>query len=914
MATKIKRSIYIGLGGTGMTTLLHTKKLYIETYGMVPPMIGFLGIDTDRNQYSKQLEAKDGTIVRLEPYECQPIHVQDARPFYNVNKDRMTWVPEENLFALGGMMLGAGQVRTNGRFAFTVNYSSVAAKVQTLVNQIQNAAIAQDDAYELLGSEVEVHMIFSISGGTGCGTFLNMAYLLRRILPQCKINGYAVLPEVFKAMVKSGMERVEPNAYGAVMDLDYFMHKGLGSESFRLDYLRESDDYDITDRPFNSFVFVDNKNVDGDIYTRVDDLAQLLSLAMVTASGELSTGASSVGDNLEKNIVSGDMDIENKKAWAGGLGACEILYRGSELGDIYAIKAAKQIIERLQNSCEDADMIVNSWIDSPAVHIRENDGNDNVIDFLYDKSPAYEMSIINDMSNARPEVNMYLDSVKVKEDVISAKVNELSSRVKVELNRLMVDCVNKECGISTAKNVLEGIMVQVSLFMNEMKREKEDLLALAPRREAELETAIADLAEYDGKFFKKRDTLNTKAEDVMDSTRRVASDRLEIVRRNAAITFFTNLQLEIQAYKSKVDNISASILAVYNKFTSDLAKIKNRVGNGNQIFQIDLAQLSMENVDVKPADILIPDFVRSLKCDGKVYAFADMEQDRIEKALLAFTRTLNGAKRWSDTTIDAVIDKMTDQEFERMIKKAVKKSKPLFRANPGGYQPDVYPCDAYYIGVPNKETNRISKNAAFGDYVDGNPDVSYISIGGNDRIIIYRQFGVVPVYQLENLPNWELSYRSAKVNCHIDKNLQVRMERDGFSIRPKAVNDDDILEYWVQGFVFGLLKNQDGMYYMYSPTLGNALDDYWVELGKYRDDAYEQFRRYKTTVRIEFDAFLEKKETAEGHNAVMEIWDDAKANYFLKYSQVNMTKQEIKAKGFEKIALLMTKELDFFHK
>ena len=43
MATKIKRCLYVGLGGTGMNALLHTKKMFIDTYGEVPPMIGFLG-------------------------------------------------------------------------------------------------------------------------------------------------------------------------------------------------------------------------------------------------------------------------------------------------------------------------------------------------------------------------------------------------------------------------------------------------------------------------------------------------------------------------------------------------------------------------------------------------------------------------------------------------------------------------------------------------------------------------------------------------------------------------------------------------------------------------------------------------------------------------------------------------------
>ena len=58
MSTKIRRSLFIGLGGTGMRTLLYLKKLFIDTYGEVPPMIGFLGVDTDKGEFSKDLQTK----------------------------------------------------------------------------------------------------------------------------------------------------------------------------------------------------------------------------------------------------------------------------------------------------------------------------------------------------------------------------------------------------------------------------------------------------------------------------------------------------------------------------------------------------------------------------------------------------------------------------------------------------------------------------------------------------------------------------------------------------------------------------------------------------------------------------------------------------------------------------------------
>ncbi len=153
MATKIKRSIYIGLGGTGMLSILHTKKLFVDTYGEVPPMIGFLGIDTDRNQYTKVLESTTGELVMLSKQECLPIHVKDATPYYMAQRDRFSWIPSENISALSSMMLGAGQVRTNGRFAYTINYTEVKNKITNLINLITKASISQNPNYEGSGAK-----------------------------------------------------------------------------------------------------------------------------------------------------------------------------------------------------------------------------------------------------------------------------------------------------------------------------------------------------------------------------------------------------------------------------------------------------------------------------------------------------------------------------------------------------------------------------------------------------------------------------------------------------------------------------------------------------------------------------------------------------------------------------------------
>ena len=907
MATKIKRCLYVGMGGTGMNALLHTKKMFVDTYGEVPPMIGFLGIDTDRGAYKKSVISNKGEEITLLPNEQLPIIVDNARPIYDVNKEDFSWVPEKNLYAMTSMNLGAGQVRSNGRFAFTVNYVNVAQKIQAVLNEITNARIINNSKYELLGANTEIHMVFSVCGGTGCGTFVNMAYLLRKEAPNCKLTGYAVLPGVFKSMANAGMAKVSANAYGAIKDLDYLMHMGIGSEPLKLDYIKDS--FDIRERPFNSVVFIDNKNDNLDAYTQIDELTEMISLALVTSAGELSSASASVSDNIEKNITEGTMDIENKKAWAAGMGVCEIVYRGQDLSEIYALKSAKNLIDRFFNSCQDANLIANNWIDNPNVNIRENNNCDHVIDFIADPTPRYDLNV-SDNGNPMPEVEQNLKLNKYKDEDINKKINELTDRVRKELRALIIDNINQECGISTVQNVLDAIEDQINIFQSEMSNEKEDFLNREPALRSQVETAAADLKEYDGRFFKKGNKLDDLANDLAEATKALASCQIEIVRRTAAITVFNNILGIINIGRNKVKLIEEGLKAVSRSITTDLAKIQNNVDRTGHTFQIDLAQSSMNSITINADEIQIPEFVKGLKNEnGRLYGFSELGNDEIKEMILRYTRRLHTARTWRDTSIDDIINKMPEEEFDNMLKLAINKALPLFRYDYRGYMPKERPRDSIYVGVPNKAHNRLYKDSHFKNLLSGTMDVDFASIGVNDRIIIYRQLGVVPAYTIASLPDYEKEYQDCNVSCHYDENLVTRMEREEFSLYPKKASDEDLLDLWVKGLIFGLVKNENNEYFFQDHTNGDPLDNFWVSLGSYRDTAFDNFRRNKTTIRKEFTDYLETMVDNQGKDAVKAILSDVKINYLEKYSQVNMSREELKKRGNEKIAELLRSEL-----
>ena len=911
MATKIKRCLYVGLGGTGMNALLHTKKMFVETYGEVPPMIGFLGIDTDGDAYKRELPSKYGP-VSLAPNEQTPIQVEDAQAAYLTSKQHFGWVHPDNVFALTAMTKGAGQIRSNGRFALTCNYEALMNKVKDAVSRITDASIKTNTKYDAdFVGDVEVHMVFSMSGGTGAGTFINMAYVIREALGKCKVTGYAVLPDVFECMSQYGMERVKPNTYGSIIDLDYFMHL-TGTEGMQFDYVTYTQE--IKSRPFSAFFFIDNKNKGGDSYSNVNQLAEMISLALVTSSGELSGSVDSVTDNVEKSIMNGDGMVGNKRAWVSGMGACEILFRGQDMSEISALKNGQRIIQRMISSCQDANMIVNNWIDSPEVNIRENGGaeNDNVIDFLMPKNPKYPLEEIDDDQAAEGSVNAYIEEVRPKDTDVQNRIFELKTRVLRELHKLVVKSVNQECGVGLANDVLDGLKSQVELFLGEMNDEKDQLTEAQPRIQNAVKVTCADLKEISGRFFKKKSTVEDLRQAVCDAGMALAVNIRELKRRDGAITFFSSLLQAINDEKLKIRDIENKLKAVNTEFTNKITALQNNVSRTNAAsFQIDLAKQALNSIGINDDEIQIVDFLGKLPYTEKFYEIDIKPTAEVEKALLDYTSTLPTAKKWASTTIDDVMKKMdkeNPEELNRILRMALGKASPLLNINTRG-EVNYRVARFTYVGVPMNST--ILEDNGRLERLAGGEKINFTRLGMNDRIIIYNQIGVVPAYFIGSLESYRQKYKNSRIFSHFDYIMYNKMMKENFSLEPVKDDGSRDIEMWVRGFVFGLLKNENGKYYVKNKKTGKALLDYWVELASYRNDAFNAFVADIFTLRPQFKDYITTWHKDHGQDAIKQLRSDVKANYREKYSQLFMDNDELLARGNEQIAELMERELKF---
>jgi hypothetical protein len=217
------KTIVIGLGGTGLETIRSLRRRAVETHGSLDslPQLGFLYIDTDPKETvitednRKRWEVlgvstalSDSEFCIIDAPEVGPI-VSNIGSFPHIQE----WFPVDVLRSIDQSAKdtpGARQIRPLGRFAFTLKTEIVEGAFKKTYTKLPQAAG---------GGKTQVYVVCSLSGGTGSGMFLDMAYRIREwTAGNCETLAFLVLPE----LTTSRGPRYFVNAYAALLELNYF--------------------------------------------------------------------------------------------------------------------------------------------------------------------------------------------------------------------------------------------------------------------------------------------------------------------------------------------------------------------------------------------------------------------------------------------------------------------------------------------------------------------------------------------------------------------------------------------------------------------------------------------------------------------------------------------------------------------
>lgn len=919
--TKLKRSLFIGLGGTGLKSILHTKKRFIDTYGEIPPMTAFLAFDTDGDSINTKIDGSLGVQrIGLDASEFLHIKVKAPQEILRQQPDLFDFVPAQNRPLLVSLTSGAGQVRSNGRFATHFNYGAIENAMRTKLTSILNANVISNDKYEVNGNDVEINMMFSVAGGTGSGTFIDMAYIVKEVSKGINSTvgvstiGFAILPDVFNAMMNGpAMANVLPNGYGALHDLDFLMHHNFDKKPLEIKYATKS--IKIETPPFDLVFTINNSDKNANTYTNVNDLSELIGLAMFTGASELSGGMASSYDNVKTVIAGGSMQVENKDSWACGLGLSELYYDGNKLGNIYAHKASTSIINNLITPETDSFNLDDIFIDDAKIRENNGDVNNELIDSLLSESPKIQYTYINDITSIDSEINSYLVNVDdAAKTEISSNYNRKEAEVNKKLINFIIKYINKSSGVGNINRFLNALAKHVKLFLDEMIAEQ---IVMSENDKLFRNQLNQNISELKGLSFleKKFGTkLNDSKEDIIQSVNSISSNIHEILRRQYAITFFNRLLLTISSHEENVNNIIQKLQQVEEECESKFIGLQNQINEQPKKFVKELHRDFVNNIKVSDKDLNITDFIKSISTNtAGLYDFSEVSTKLISEALWRFSKELPKALEFRNKKIDEVLSTYKEEELNKIIKELIIKSNPLWSYNYRGHVVNREHHEAFIIGVPNVKSSVIIKNNVLKNILESNQKADFNSTNMQDRIVIYRMEATVPAYAVSNMTLYKEKSESSRISHHIDANWLLRMEREGFDIYPTK-REDHSLEYWVTGFIYDFIKYENDNYLAYSEEKGDPIEDYWIELGRYRDEAFLEFKRLK--LQDEFKAMIDAKISDLGETENQKLIKEVTTsnNYNLNYSKKNFENSELKDSKMIKVKELFSDEINFVKK
>jgi len=919
---RLKRSLFIGLGGTGAKAIIHTKKRFIDTYGKVPPMVAFLAIDTDDDVINFKLDNHLGTEkIKLDTSEFLYSKVRDPQMVLKRNPELFNFVPEKNRDILQDLTKGAGQIRSNGRFAIHFNYSGIEYAVNNKLTSILNAATIDDPEFETNGDDVEINMMFSLAGGTGSGTFIDMAYIIKEASKSIdstvgvSIIGFAVLPDVFSTMMTGpAMKNALPNGFGAMYDLDYLMHHNYKKRPLEIKYSNKT--ITIERPPFDLVFTINNKDKRGNTYTNIGDISELIGLAMFTGASELSGNMKSSYDNVKPVLADKSLDVEDKKAWACGMGLSELFYDGNKLGNIYARKVEVAIINNLLTPESESFDMADLFIDK--VKIRENNGDEHneLIDSLLSEAPKIPFSFIQNIDGVDSEVFTYIQNVKESAKLeIEENYKEKKEFVFSGLYDFIVENINKQSGVGNTKEFLESLERQVKLFTQEMQNEKAELLDNEKLYDAQLKQIINELNGLGFVDKKLGNKLKDTKDDVIQSTNLVAANIHERLRREFAISFLNELLEEISSYKTLLKDVIHKLNKVKEKATNKYLGLQNQIDEEPKKFVKELHRDFVNNITVDDNDYNVTDFIKYVynKSEKGIFDFSEISENMIDNTFWKYTKELDKALEYRNKRIDDILSEYSEDKLKTLFKALIQKSNPLWSYDYKGYVVNPVLHEAFVIGVPNEKDSVIVKEKILDDILETNQKISFNSTSMDDRIVVYRMEAAVPSFAVSNMALYEEKNNMSRISHQIDANWLLRMEREGFSIHPTR-KEDNSLEYWVLGFIYGFIKFDDEQYQVQSENQGKGKYNYWLSLGKYRDEAFDEYKRLKLQeeLKTKIDKKISKIGDSENEKLILNVAEGS--NYIDEYSQKNFEISDLEDSKMAKVDELFDKEIDFVKK
>ncbi len=275
---KIRRTIFIGLGGTGNEVIRRVKQEMLR-HQFDLPLFQYLVLDT--SAFNEPLNISP--LKRLRNGE-EYLYIGGYNPndvLENI-EDWPTighWWGNRTRTNLVAVDEGAGQMRSVGRMGFFYHFNAIQAQLRRMIQEItstSNRENAMLSNYDVSANDPIIYIVFSLCGGTGSGLFFDVAYAIRHLMNagglKPTIVGVAMLPGPYIQDISSipQQERIQANSYAALMEMERLHNMALGLEPrlngkdiWSVQYATNFR-VDLAELPFEYIYLIDDTTIHGE--------------------------------------------------------------------------------------------------------------------------------------------------------------------------------------------------------------------------------------------------------------------------------------------------------------------------------------------------------------------------------------------------------------------------------------------------------------------------------------------------------------------------------------------------------------------------------------------------------------------------------------------------------------------------
>ena len=831
----IRPTIYVGLGGTGIRAIAQTKKHFEDAYGKdnIPQQIAFLAIDFDL------AAASDSTLATDVSSDFLQLNVAaNPQTLYKVGTSAgdYSWVfPGNAGYIASSISQGASQVRTTGRFYTEMIIAQITSRIQKCMTRVTGIG---GGSMNVVQGAVDIHVVMSLAGGTGCGSFINVAEIIRSNFSANSVHlvGYGVIHGVFRTMDPSGNKtpRVVANAYSAIIDLDYMMSASPDNK-ITLEINNQKKELDVP--IFDEFFVIDNRTEAGHTIEHISHLCEVIGNCLFATGGDMGTHIISGMNNT--NWKNGQFNITPKKGWVQALGGCQIVYKGELLAQIYGYKAAIELIRKMSQEGPDAYQIAQNWTETAKVR-EDGEAYNMLIDSIVspEKIVAAKLPIVDikdSVVETKARLTTYANNLVEAPD--AGAVEALNKEKETLLNEQIEQLLSKDNGVGNVEVFLRTLKKLCETYRTEMQNESNDFRKNADEKKVVFEKRLAEYEDYCGKWL-SRDKVK---QEYLESVQRVAKEMLqinyEIKRREVAKDVFINLLAVIEKANGRIATLKELLADLRVDYEVALNDAQNQ-GASSMIFEYDLSTEDRLNMKLESEDVSLSGLIVSL---NKPLWDLDIAND-LKPAIDAYVAGLPRAEEYKNILLTDVIENLPKKQYDELKFAIETKSSRLLVINDRGQKSKtnklVYPSamlvQNFLVSLyrPNDTITRLESDSTFMQ----NLSKSFLSSSYDSmkqKIIVYRaDYAVIPYCidsfdeltvksEYETLLNDSMMAGSVSFNPHFDKNIFQQIRDTDFKLKPEVLNE--AMLYWVCGHIFGWRDVKETAYIMEKDINGNTV-------------------------------------------------------------------------------------------